>query len=320
MSGGLASARELLRGIVASPPVRWVRRHKRALAIAVLVLVAAFITAYIALRPQIIGEVLAVGPVALGWLCALYALVIVTHWVILVLTVRWCAGRISGSEGLLLTVYSTVANFFGPLQSGPGVRAAYLKAKAGVRLRDFTMATIVYYLAFGAVNVSLLFTRIFPWLTVLGLVATVGLIAVAAWRVGAGRRFATVLIAAVTAVQALLMAAVYHVELNAVAGPGADALQSLVYSASANLSLFVSITPGAIGFREAFLGFAQSLHGVGFDMIVAAGIVDRAFYVLFLGALFLLSSLLNLRSMFAPPAADSDGGEEDAETAPDRPS
>lgn len=313
----LARARDVLSRLAASAPVRWVGRHKRALAIAVLIAVAVFIAIYVAVRPEIIGEVLAVGPVALAWLTGLYTLIIVTHWLVLVLTVRWCEARIGGREGLLLTVYSTVANFFGPLQSGPGVRAAYLKAKVGVRLRDFTMATIVYYLAFGAVNVSLLFTRTLPWLTVLGLVATVALVGVVAWRAGAGKRMATWLIAGVTTVQALLMAAVYHVELNAVAGPGADALQSLVYSASANLSLFVSITPGAIGFREAFLGFAQSLHGVGFDAIVAAGIVDRAFYVLFLGVLFLLSSLLNLRAMFSAPAERSDVGEGGAEGAGD---
>lgn len=310
MNERLARGREALARLASSAPVRWVGRHKRALAIAVLVLVAAFIAVYVAIRPEIVADVLAVGPVALGWLTGLYALIIVTHWAILLLTVRWCAATIGGREGLLLTVYSTVANFFGPLQSGPGVRAAYLKAKVGVRLRDFTMATLVYYLAFGAVNVSLLFVRTLPWLTALGLVATVAVVAVTAWRSGAGRRVATVAIAAVTTLQALLMAVVYGVELNAVAGPGADALQSLVYSASANLSLFVSITPGAIGFREAFLGFAQSLHGVGLDAIIAAGIVDRAFYVLFLGVLFLLSSLLNLRAMFSPRR---DAAEGDAE-------
>lgn len=312
MNEGLARARSALARLGSSAPVRWVGRHKRALAIAVLVLVAVFIAVYVAIRPEIVGDVLAVGPIALGWLTALYALIIATHWAILVLTVRWCAAAIGVREGLLLTVYSTVANFFGPLQSGPGVRAAYLKAKVGVRLRDFTMATLVYYLAFGAVNVSLLFARALPWLTALGLVLTAVLVAVVAWRAGSGRRIATVMIAAVTSVQALLMAVVYGVELNAVAGPGADALQSLVYSASANLSLFVSITPGAIGFREAFLGFAQSLHGVGLDAIIAAGILDRAFYVLFLAALFLLSSLLNLRAMFSA-GARGDAGESDGE-------
>ncbi|MDR7235067.1 hypothetical protein [Agrococcus sp. BE272] len=308
MNEGLARARERLAAIGSSAPLRWVRRHKRALAIAVLVLVAVFIAVYVAVRPEIVGQVLAVGPAALGWLTGLYVLIVATHWAILLLTVRWCQARIGIREGLLLTVYSTVANFFGPLQSGPGVRAAYLKAKVGVRLRDFTLATLVYYLAFGAVNVSLLFARTLPWLAALGLATTVVLVAVVAWRSGAGRRIVTAAIAAVTAVQALLMAAVYFVELNAVSGPGADVLQSLVYSASANLSLFVSITPGAIGFREAFLGFAQSLHGVGLDAIIAAGIVDRAFYVLFLGALFVLSSLLNLRAMFSAPA----GGDADA--------
>ncbi|WP_404311693.1 hypothetical protein LG314_10095 [Agrococcus terreus] len=294
----------------ASAPVAWVRRHRRPLAIAVLVLVAAFIAVYVAVRPEIVGQVLAVGPVALATLAGLYALVILSHWAVLELTVRWCEARIGVREGFLLTVYSTVANFFGPLQSGPGVRAAYLKARTGVRLRDFTMATLVYYAAFGAVNASLLFVRTLPWLTALGLVLGVSLVAAIAWRSGAGRRVATAGIAIATAIQCLLMAAVYHVELNAVAGPGADPLQSLVYSASANLSLFVSITPGAIGFREAFLGFAQSLHGVGFDAIIAAGIVDRAFYVLFLGVLFLVSSALNLRAMFSVRPDAGEGGAE----------
>jgi len=305
----LARARERLAALASSAPVRWVREHRRPLAIVVLVAVAVFIAVYIAVRPEIIGDVLAVGPVALAWLAGLYAVIILTHWAILVLTVRWCDARIGVREGLLLTVYSTVANFFGPLQSGPGVRAAYLKAKVGVRLRDFTLATLVYYLAFGAVNVSLLFARTLPWLTWLGLALTAALVGAIAWRSGAGKRIATAAIALVTTVQALLMAAVYHVELNAVAGPGADVLQSLVYSASANLSLFVSITPGAIGFREAFQSIAQPLHGVGLDAIAATAILDRAFYVLFLGALFALSSLLNLRSMFSGPARDAREGD-----------
>lgn len=309
MKDRLARARAWARGLAASAPARWVRRHRRALAIAVLVLVAAFIAVYVAVRPETIGQVLAVGPAALAGLAGLYALVIVTHWAVLELTVRWCEARIGVREGFLLTVYSTVANFFGPLQSGPGVRAAYLKARIGVRLRDFTMATLVYYLAFGAVNASLLFVRTLPWLAAVGLLLGVAAIGVVAWRAGAGRRVATAAIALVTAVQSLLMAAIYWVELNAVAGPGADPLQAVVYSASANLSLFVSITPGAIGFREAFLGFAQSLHGVGFDAIIAAGIVDRAFYVLFLGVLFLVSSALNLRAMFSVRDAGEGGAE-----------
>ena len=309
MNEGLARARERLARLAASAPIRWVRRHQRALAIAVLVLVAVFIAVYVAVRPEIIGQVLAVGPAALLWLTGLYALIIATHWAILLLTVRWCEASIGIREGLLLTVYSTVANFFGPLQSGPGVRAAYLKAKVGVRLRDFTLATIVYYLAFGAVNVSLLFARTLPWLTAVGLVLTIALVGVVAWRSGAGRRTTTAAIAVVTALQALLMTAVYYVELNAVGGPGADAVQSLVYSASANLSLFVSITPGAIGFREAFVALTQAWHGIGGDAILAASIVDRAFYVLFLGVLFLLSSLLNLRSMFSAPAGKPSEGD-----------
>jgi uncharacterized membrane protein YbhN (UPF0104 family) len=82
-------------------------------------------------------------------------------------------------------------------------------------------------------------------------------------------------------------------------------VRALIYGGSANLSLFVSITPGGIGFREAFLVFARGLHHVPINTIVSAGIVDRAFYVLFLAALLVFSSLLHLRGRFVKNDAET---------------
>jgi uncharacterized membrane protein YbhN (UPF0104 family) len=48
------------------------------------------------------------------------------------------------------------------------------------------------------------------------------------------------------------------------------------------------LTPGAIGFREAFLIFSQNLHHIPNDIIVAANILDRAVYIVFLCLLFLV--------------------------------
>jgi uncharacterized membrane protein YbhN (UPF0104 family) len=48
------------------------------------------------------------------------------------------------------------------------------------------------------------------------------------------------------------------------------------------------MTPGAIGFREAFLAFTQRLHGIDTTNIVSASLIDRAVYVAFLGLLFVL--------------------------------
>ena len=56
---------------------------------------------------------------------------------------------------------------------------------------------------------------------------------------------------------------------------------------AANFSLFVAITPGAIGIREAFLVFSESLHHIPHDIVISANILDRGIYVVFLGLLFL---------------------------------
>ena len=64
----------------------------------------------------------------------------------------------------------------------------------------------------------------------------------------------------------------------------------------ANFALFVSLTPGAIGIREAFLVFSQDLHHIPNDIIVAANVLDRAVYILFLGLLFIIVLLMHAGS------------------------
>ncbi|GAA1059529.1 hypothetical protein [Agromyces bracchium] len=286
------------RAVAGSAPVRWARRHKRALAIAVMVAFFAFIIGYIALNPSIIDDVLSVGWGTLALLLGLYTVILVTHFGILESTIRLSGHRLPFGEGLLLTVYSTVSNFFGPLQSGPGIRAAYLKTRLGMRLRDYTYATLYYFFVFAVLNGALLFCTTLPWLSALGLVVGAVLIVIVVRRVGLSHRWPQLAaIGAVTVAQVFIMATIYFVEINAVGTGAYTFAQAIVYSASANLSLFVSITPGAIGFREGFLIFAEGLHGVPVDTIVAAGIVDRAFYALFLGLLFVISSIFHVGRM-----------------------
>jgi uncharacterized membrane protein YbhN (UPF0104 family) len=106
-------------------------------------------------------------------------------------------------------------------------------------------------------------------------------------------------IIALTIIQIIIIVIIYSIELNAI-DPLANysAMQIISYTGSANLSLFVSLTPGAIGFREAFLVISQSLHNIPLTSIVASGIIDRAIYVIFLAILFLFSSGLHLKNMF----------------------
>ena len=71
--------------------------------------------------------------------------------------------HIAPKENFLLTMYSSIANFLGPLQSGPGVRAAYLKTKHQVSLRAYFLVTLLYYGIFAVMSAFLLLIGTRPW-------------------------------------------------------------------------------------------------------------------------------------------------------------
>jgi uncharacterized membrane protein YbhN (UPF0104 family) len=100
-----------------------------------------------------------------------------------------------------------------------------------------------------------------------------------------------------TIVQLGVWALIFYIELSAI-HTGAKPTQALAYGGTANLAVFVAMTPGAIGFREAFLAFTQKLHGIDTTNILAASIIDRAVYVVFLGALFLFILALHADRRF----------------------
>ena len=94
--------------------------------------------------------------------------------------------------------------------------------------------------------------------------------------------------------QVLCLAIIYGIELRQI-GADASLSQILSYTGVSNFSLFVALTPGAIGIREAFLVFSQNLHHIDSSSIVAANILDRAVYLLFLGLLFILVIALHAK-------------------------
>jgi len=243
-------------------------------------------------------------------------LLLCLNWVYGV-TIRLCGTKLGRRDNLLLTGYSTIVNFFGPLQSGPGVRAAYAKQKAQVAYRDYTLATFVYYAIYAVV--SALFILIGSgrhWPLVLGLAVAValgsGAIVLFTYRriVRPGRvssfhptpRLITELVLA-TVCQLTLTVLIYYVELRAV-HTGASPLQAITYGGAANFALFVAITPGAIGFREAFLEFSRQLHHIPTAGILAASVIDRSVYVAFLGLLFLLTISMHVGDRFKKAASE----------------
>jgi uncharacterized membrane protein YbhN (UPF0104 family) len=92
----------------------------------------------------------------------------------------------------------------------------------------------------------------------------------------------------VTLSQTILQILIYYSELRGIKS-NASIGQATSYTGAANLSLFVGLTPGAIGIREAFLLFSQRLHHISSSNIVAASIIDRSVYLIFLGIVFLIT-------------------------------
>lgn len=278
-----------------SRPWQWVRRYRRPLGIVIVVASLLFLVWYVTTHPSVITALVHTNPIILLGLLVFYVLNVTAVFFINFFTVRICRKKLGIKEGALLTIYSTVINFFGPLQSGPGVRAVYLKTRIGLRIRDYTLATLFYYFSYAAINVSLLFITSWWILTVVGFVASIAGIVIGTKLLHFGDKAWDILAIYITALlQTVVITVIYYMELHAV-GTAVSVGQALVYTASANLSLFVSLTPGGIGIRESFILFASSLHHIPLSAIISAGVLDRAFYVVFLVGLFIVGSVLHVK-------------------------
>lgn len=258
--------------------------------IAVITILVATVTAfvyYFITHPSVRQQLRHTSPGVLLAILLLYFGTIAALAMINASTLRLCKVHMRGPESLLLTSYSSVVNFFGPLQSGPAFRAVYLKKKYALNLKDYTVATFMYYFFFAAFSGLFLLSGLLKWWLVP--LALIGLAVVLAARHERllGRRLekldlaAWYYLAAATFLQVGLVAIIYYLELRSVA-PGTRFSQAIVYTGAANFSLFVSLTPGAIGFRESFLVFSERLHHISNSTIVAANIIDRAMYIILL--------------------------------------
>ena len=78
-------------------------------------------------------------------------------------TLRLCGEPLKNQENMLLTIYSTLANFFLPLQSGPGIRAGYLKKKHKVPISTYIMSTLIYYGMYAVISAGFLFVAASYW-------------------------------------------------------------------------------------------------------------------------------------------------------------
>lgn len=261
------------------------------------ILLAATISAftwYLSNHPEIVTQIKTVNPWILVLLLVCYTVWFGALAVVLQISIRMFGKSMSARENILLSAYSSLLNFFGPGQSGPGLRGIYLKKKHNLSIKKYIFATLLYYACYALISaIMLLGGRVSWWLT-LGALAVVssGCVAILQWykkrsAIAANQQLGRYLglLFAATLVQLLAQVAIYYIELRAVSN--VSIAQAVSYTGAANFSLFVALTPGAIGIREAFLLFTQNIHHISSGVIVAANIIDRAAYIVFLGIMAL---------------------------------
>lgn len=191
------------------------------------------------------------------------------------------------------------------------MRAAYLKQKHEVKLRDYTLASLFYYALYATTSAVFILIgsgKYWPLAAVFVVCVAVGSLGVV-WFAKrqmtksyiSGLTITPKLLAELllaTVVQLSVWALIFYIELSAI-NTGASVAQAMAYGGAANFAVFVAMTPGAIGFREAFLTFTQNIHGIDTANILAASLIDRAIYVAFLGVLFLIVLGFHANKRFA---------------------
>lgn len=273
-------------------------KKKIKIALGFLILAATIVVfiRYAATHPELFKQLGDTHPALIGLLVVLYLVWFGALVVILRVSLQLYGKTMTKQENLLLNAYSTLINFFGPGQSGPAFRGLYLKKRVGLRFKSYIFATLLYYGFYAVISAFMLFVGSRPWWqTVLVMTAAaLGSTVVIRWYgkkshikeagmnlINLGWLFAA------TAVQMLAQLAIFYAELRSVDSTISFA-QALTYTGAANFALFVALTPGAIGIREAFLIFSQGLHHISQAIIIAANVIDRAVYLVFLGILFVL--------------------------------
>lgn len=283
--------------------------------VVVLLLTIAAFAYFYAIHPEIRAQLSHISPVTLGLLLLLYLIQVAIVGLTLLYTLALCNVKLAYRETFLLTMYSAVINFFGPLQSGPALRAVYLRKKHGLKIKNFTLATIVYLGFYALFSGLFLLSGLLKWWLV-ALVVVIVLIFI--W--GKHSQLPIVerlkqlhlqslgMLALVSLLQVASIAAIYYTELRAV-DPAVHISQAVVYTGAANFALFVALTPGAIGFRESFLLFSRHLHHISSSNIVTANVIDRGVYILLLlllaAAIFGTHASENFRVKSEKPPSES---------------
>jgi hypothetical protein len=272
-------------------------RVRLGLSLGIVLLTVGAFAYYLARHSYLLRQLAHTSPYVIIGLLVMYVVILGVLVLVLQASLRMCRMAMPARENFMLNAYSLFANFFMIGQAGPGVRAVYLRKHYKLSMRKYLSATLLYYLCYAAVSGAFVVagSALPGWLAAVIIVfcGGAGILAVRLYSRRAQANVAGLDIGLssigfllfATLLQVVLQTIIYFVELHTVHAH-ADLKQTIAYTGVANLALFVGLTPGAIGIRESFLVFSERLHHISGSAIVAANIIDRSDYILFLGLVF----------------------------------
>lgn len=270
--------------------------------------------------------------IIIGKLVNVWTTGLFTKW-----TVEAFTDTLSQRESFVVAVLTAIGNFFGPLFGGVGIRAIYLKKYHRLPYSKFTSTLIGYYQMMFQLNslMAIVALLVLPhgsqtgyvmavfgiWFIVLLGLALIKLPAKRrlawlsrsrlgaliikilydiedGWRLLISKRKLLFQMFVLAAANLLALYAVNYIEFLAF-GIHVSAAAMALYTAIVQASMLLSITPGAVGLREAMLIIVAGTLGITNQQIIQVAILDRGIYFLLLGALFLAIRHSKLRQSIA---------------------
>ena len=256
----------------------------------VIILITLFLVVYfLDNHKNLINKFLNISPLLLIEVFILYFVMLIVLVLIFKFTMKLNNIDLHFKNNLFLNMVSLFMNFFIPGQSGPIYRAYYMKTEHKLKIRQFSLSTLIYFGIYAVIAVLFIGFGVFNvYLFILSLVI-LSLGSYLFLRYYLKKKNADFKIhlntlfklAVVTLFQFIVQFVIYYLEIHSIKKnlPLKDVIS---YTGTAGLALFVALTPGAIGIRESFLLLTEKINHLNSSTIVFANLIDRSIYIAFL--------------------------------------
>src|SRR5688572_28231746 len=151
------------------------KRHLRTfLAVLILAITAAAFIHYIQQHPETLRRLTDLSPIAIIVLLGLCSVTFFVYMLITRVSLRIYHKTMPLQEQFLFNSYSSLINFFGPGQSGPLFRGAYLKKRHNLSVKQFAFTLLLYLAFYAVISAMLLVVGSSPWWQTVLLMLAVG--------------------------------------------------------------------------------------------------------------------------------------------------